>query len=62
MKKPQEIDIYNLPDTKHEPDGYYLKTVADMSAKNIQFIMDRHNELVELVIVLAEKAGIVFED
>ena len=61
MKRPETIWEWNLPDTKQVPDGCDWKTVADVSEKNMQILIDRHNELVELVLLLAGRAGIEFE-
>jgi hypothetical protein len=42
----KEISMYDLPDTKHEPDGYNIKEVADISAANMQVLVDKINELI----------------
>jgi len=49
MDKIEEIIVYDLPDTKHEPDGYDLKTVPDMSAANIAVIIEKVNEIIRFI-------------
>ena len=49
LEEIKEIDMWDLTDTKWEPDGYDQKQVADISAENLQILIDRHNELVRVV-------------
>ena len=60
MKRPEEISSYELPDTKSVPDGWDWKSVAESTAENMQLVIDRHNELVELVLLLADRVGVEF--
>jgi len=53
--KIEEIYVRDLPDTKTEPDGYDLKTVPDISAKNIAVIIDKINEIIKVVNSLVKK-------
>jgi len=43
----EEINEYNLPDTKQVQDGYYWKTIPDISARNIAVLMDKLNEVIQ---------------
>ena len=43
------ITEWDLPDTKHIPDGYDFTEVPVASDKNIQVIMNKINEIIVLV-------------
>ncbi len=60
MKKPEEINVWDLC-CDQEPDGYYMKDVPALRKENIAHIIEKHNELVQVVILLSEKLGIEFE-
>jgi hypothetical protein len=62
MKRPKEITEYDMPTTVSVPDGYYITQVPDASNENIQFLMDKHNELLSLVVTIAERNGVKFEE
>jgi hypothetical protein len=62
MKKPKKILTWDLPYRDQEPDGYDLKDVPALRKENIAHIIERHNELVQVVNVLADRLGIEFED
>jgi hypothetical protein len=62
MDKPEIISVWDLPDTKSVPDGYDNKTVADLSARNVQYMIEQHNKLAWTVLELADRAGIKFDD
>lgn len=62
MERPQELSYWDFPDTKHVPDGYYLKSVPESTTDNFNRLLEKYNGLVELVNVLADKAGIEFDD
>lgn len=49
MKKIDELSTYDLPDTKAERDGYDVKTIPDMSARNIEVLMEKINEIIQTV-------------
>jgi hypothetical protein len=44
-----EITVWDLPNTKLVPDGYDVTTVPDVSAANIKFLMDKVNELIQVI-------------
>jgi hypothetical protein len=43
MKK---ISIYDLPDRTFVPDGWYVTEVPSPTSNNIQFLMDKLNEII----------------
>lgn len=49
MSDIKKISVYDLPNTKNEPDGYDLKTVPDISAKNIEVLIDKINEIIDII-------------
>ena len=49
MKQIKELSVWDLPDTKNEPDGYNLKTVPDMSARNIGVLVEKINEVIQVI-------------
>ena len=49
MKQIEELSAYEFPDQKHIPDGYDLKTIPDISAKNIEVLMNKINEIIQVV-------------
>jgi hypothetical protein len=62
MKKLEKISIWDVPTTKQVPDGYEFKTIPESSDANIAFLIEKHNHLIEVVSVLCERLGIVFEE
>ena len=62
MNRPKLVTVWDLPDTRHVPDGYNMTEVPDNSAANVEFMIDRHNELVELMYDLAAHCGFKFSD
>ena len=40
---------WDLPDTHMEPDGYDMKEVADPTGRNIEFLIEKINELIDEV-------------
>ena len=62
MKRPQTLSSWDFIDTKHVPDGYNWTSVPEATTENFNTLLEKYNELVELVDALAEKAGIEFHD
>jgi len=63
MKRPKELTAWDFPDTHMEPDGYDMKTVIDLTPRNFDLLMEKHNHLVEVVGRLCEQNNaFVFED
>ena len=44
-----KITMWDLPDCAHEPDGYDLKRVPIPSRDNMIFLINKINELVDIV-------------
>ena len=61
MKMPQEISKFNVQTTKTEPAGYHYTQVPDASDENMQYLIERHNELVVIVRFLANHTGFKFD-
>jgi len=57
MKRPQEITSWDFPDTISVPDGYDLKSVPDMTRRNFELLIEKHNELVAAFDALYDKVG-----
>lgn len=49
MTKIKELSVYDFPDTKHQQDGYEFTTVIDMSADNMNVLMEKINEIIQTV-------------
>ncbi len=47
MIKP--IEAWDLPDTTMVPDGYDMRNVPAPTWENLEYIIERHNELVGVV-------------
>ena len=62
MKKPKELSSNNFYDCVQVPDGFYLADEPDITRRNFQKLIDEHNNLVEVVNMLCEKKGIVFDE
>lgn len=62
MNRPKQLTDWDFPDTKWIPNGYDMTQAPDFTADNFTKLLDKHNELVELVNLLADKAGIEFTD
>ena len=61
MKRPENVGPYDFMDTIQAPDGYDLKSIPDITRDNIQTLIDKHNELVEVINMLCDKSGISFD-
>lgn len=44
-----KIQIWDLPDTKRVPGRYEDESVPDLTANNIKFLLDKLNEVIDLV-------------
>jgi hypothetical protein len=62
MKQPKELTDWDFSDTIQVPDGYDMTSIPDLTRRNFQTLIDEHNNLVEVVNMLCEKRGIVFDD
>lgn len=49
MKYIEKITVYDLPDTKDVPYGYDLKSAPVASDENISFLIEKYNEMAEIV-------------
>ena len=49
-------------DTIEVPDGYHMKSVPDLTRANFQTLIERHNQMVALVNLMAEKLGVSIKD
>ena len=52
MKELKKISVFDLPDTVMIPDGYDMKSVPDITQRNITYIIKEHNNLVDIVNLL----------
>ena len=62
MKQPKELTDWDFSDTIQVPDGYDMASIPDLTRDNFNRLVDEHNNLVEVVNMLCEKHGIVFDD
>ena len=62
MKQPKELSDWNFSDTIQIPDGYDLQSIPDNTRNNFITLIEHHNNLVEVVNMLCEKRGIVFDE
>lgn len=62
MKKPKKINYWDWCETDSVPNGYDLTHEPALSPDNFRILASRHNDLVDLVNLLAEKAGVEFDD
>lgn len=51
--KIQTLSVWDLPDTVQKPDGYDSKTLPESTSENMMIYMNKINELVETVNLLA---------
>ena len=60
-KENKEIDklsVWNFAHTKLVPDGYDWKSIPEATPENMVILMNKINELIDLVNILSVKAGI----
>lgn len=57
MNKLEELDSWDFPDTHLEPDGYDMTSVVEVTPRNFELLMERHNELVRTVNEIANEMG-----
>lgn len=62
MKKPQKLDRWGFYDRKYVPDGYDMTEVPTATDDNFAQPLEYYNELVDVVLTLAENAGIQPEE
>jgi len=62
IKKPEYLTDWNFSDTVTIPDGYNLNNVPDMTRDNFNTLIEEHNNLVTVVNLLCEKAGVEFNE
>ena len=62
MNRPKELTDWDFPNTIQVPDGYYMTEIPDLTRANMNFLIDEHNKLVEVINVLCEKLNIEFDD
>jgi hypothetical protein len=62
MKQPKELLAWDFGDTIQVPDGYDMTDIPDITRDNFNKLIDEHNNLVEVVNMLCDKRGIVFND
>jgi hypothetical protein len=62
MKKPEELDGWNMPHSIQVPEGYDMTDIPDMTRENFNKLIDEHNNLVEIVNLLCDKQGIILEE
>ena len=56
MKRPKKIDYwYDLPDRDTVPDGYDRRSVPSLSRDNLEYLFEKHNELVDVVTSLIDR-------
>ena len=55
MKKPKKITWMDWPDTIQVRDGYDLKSIPDLTRNNFEYLIERYNELVEVINYLTEE-------
>jgi len=61
MKQPRELTAWDFSDTEMIPDGYDMTTIPKLTQDNFQLLIDKHNNLVEIINLLCEKLEIVFD-
>lgn len=62
MKRVKELCEWDFPDIVEEVDGYNIKSIPELSRKNMNVLIKAHNELLTLVNKLADDYGVVFDD
>ncbi len=62
MKEPKVLTDRVFLDAIQIPDGYDRKSVPALTRYNLQTLIDAHNNLVEVVNMLCDKHGIVFDN
>ena len=62
MKQPQLLTYWEFPDTKHVPCGYDMKEIPESTTDNFNTLLGHYNSLVDVVNLLAEKAGLELDD
>ena len=61
MKKLKAITWMDWPDTIEVPDGYDRKSIPDLTRTNFEYLVESHNELVEVVLKILD-AKILVKD
>jgi len=62
MNKPEILDYDDFSDVLRVPDGYDLKSIPDLTRDNFQYLIDEHNNLVEVINMICDKRMITFDD
>jgi hypothetical protein len=62
MQRPEIIYQWNMPDLKEFVSGWHVKEAVDITEDNFYYLLERHNELVKLVLLLADSAGVEFDE
>lgn len=61
MKRPITVRTWDIPDTMQVPDGYHCKSVPELTHRNMEYVIEQHNKLVECVQSLMEHLNITAE-
>ncbi len=62
MKKPKELTSWDFSDTEMVPEGYDMTSIPKLTQDNFRTLIGEHNNLVEVVNMLCEKHGLIFDD
>ena len=62
MNKPNTLTSWDFPDTKHIPDGYDMKQIPECTTDNFNRLLEHYNNLVDVVNLLTEKAGLKLDE
>ena len=54
MIKLKAITWMDWPDTIEVPDGYDRKSIPDLTRTNFEYLVESHNELVEVVLKILD--------
>jgi hypothetical protein len=62
MKEPKELNSWDFSDKDYIPDGYDMNTIPALTRDNFNILIEEHNNLVEVVNMICDKTGIIFND
>jgi hypothetical protein len=60
MNRPKAIDTWDFPDDLEHIPGWNSDLATGATEANLMYLINRHNELLELTLLVADKIGIEF--
>lgn len=62
MHKPKQMDGWEFSDSIQVPDGYYMKSIPDLTRDNFNQLVDEYNNLADIINILLDNAHLTINE